>query len=118
MCRLGDCMDFDKTFVNKTSSRNFKAQFWSFDLIFSVVIFSFAITVLAYTWFSLNSQLASQYGSTAALLQQQTAVLSQNLMSPGVPQNWPGAVNTLNIASWSGMSIGLSSAASSAAISS
>ena len=116
-------MDSDKTSskslasLDKTSLRSFKAQFWSFDLIFSVVIFSFAITTLAYTWFNVNNQLASAYSGTSMMLQLQTQILSQDLMSPGTPGNWQSAVNTLNTANWGGVSIGLASSPSNSSIS-
>ncbi len=115
-------MDCDKTFVKRlrldnTSSRSFKAQFWSFDLIFSVVIFSFAITILAYTWFTINTQLSNAYSPTYIILQMQEQALSQSIMSPGAPVNWQSAVNTLSTASWSGVSIGLAGSPSNSSIS-
>jgi hypothetical protein len=116
-------MVFDKTSVKSfvgldgTSSRSFRAQFWSFDLIFAVVIFCFAITILAYTWFNINNQLASEYSSTSILLQLQAQTLSQGLMSPGAPGNWQNTVNTLSTPTWSGVSVGLATAQSSSSIS-
>jgi hypothetical protein len=102
---------------DKTLVKSFRAQFWSFDLIFSVVIFSAAITVLAYSWYNINSQLAGAYSSTSTLLQLQSQALSQNLMSPGEPGNWQSTVNTLSTSNWGNVGIGLATSSSNSSIS-
>lgn len=87
--------------------RNLKGQFWSFDVIFSVVIFGVAITVMAFTWFNINNELALAYGNGATLMELQLQTLSQNLLSPGTPADWQALVNTTNSLTWTGMSVGL-----------
>ncbi len=97
-------------------NHNLKAQFWSFDVIFAVVIFSFAITILAFTWFNINSQLSIGYGNGSGIMQLQLQSLTQSLMSTGVPSNWQSTVNTLNTKTWSSTSIGLVSSQGSYAL--
>ncbi|MGC8478708.1 MAG: hypothetical protein ACP5NE_02160 [Candidatus Micrarchaeia archaeon] len=86
-----------------------KAQFWSFDLIFSIIIFSVALTILTFTWFGVNSQLSLAYGNGATLMQLQASTFAQTLMSPGAPSDWAGLVNTTNPSTWGPVSIGLAS---------
>src|SRR6267378_699322 len=86
---------------------NIKAQFWSFDVIFAIIIFTTAITILAITWFSVNNQLSLAYGNGAVVMQIQTKTFAQQLMSPGAPSNWQGTINTTNSLTWGGISIGL-----------
>ena len=90
--------------------KNLRAQFWSFDMVFAIVIFSVAITVLAYTWYSVNNQLSLAYGSGSVIAQLQTHALAQSLMSTGYPNDWMSAVNTTNTLTWTNVSIGLASA--------
>ena len=92
------------------TSRNMKAQFWSFDVVFAIIIFSIAITILAFTWYNINNQLALGYGSGSVLAQLQAHELAQMLMSPGSPSSWQSGVNTTNTATWANVSVGLSSA--------
>lgn len=94
-----------------------KAQFWSFDVIFAIVIFSFAITVLAFTWFNINNQLSLSYGNGTGILQLQLQSLTQNIFSPGIPNNWQSIVNTTNTSTWRGFAIGLTSAQGSYSLS-
>ncbi len=96
---------------------SFKAQFWSSDLIFSVVIFSFALTILAYTWFNIGNQLASAYSGTSIILQLQAQTLVQNLMTTGAPANWQSTVDTTNVMDWRDVSVGLASTSSNSSIS-
>lgn len=96
---------------------NFKAQFWSFDVIFAVVIFSFAITILAFTWFNINNQLSLGYSNGSGIMQLQLQSLSQNLLTPGLPSNWQSTVDTSNSATWTGVSIGLMQSQGSYALS-
>jgi hypothetical protein len=105
-------MDFDKTF-----SRNFKAQFWSFDVVFALVIFGIALTVLTFTWYNLNNQLALAYGGGDTILQLQTKSLASDILSTGVPANWQSVVNTMNTLTWTNVSVGLASAPLSSNIS-
>jgi hypothetical protein len=97
--------------------RNAKGQFWSFDVIFAVIIFSFAITILAFTWYSINSQLSLGYSNGSNIMQQQLRSLSQSLLSPGVPAYWQGTVDTTNSLTWGGVYAGLAQNQSGAALS-
>ncbi len=84
-----------------------KAQFWAFDVIFSIVIFAVAITVLAYTWYSVNTQLSLSLGNGATIADIQDQDLAQQLMSPGVPADWQSEVNVSNNSTWANVSVGL-----------
>lgn len=95
-----------------------KAQFWSFDVIFSIVIFSIAITILAFAWYNINNQLSLAYGSSAEIAQFQSQSLAQNLLSTGTPAGWNAAVNTTNTLTWANVSIGLGSSTSGSSLSS
>lgn len=84
-----------------------KGQFWSFDMIFAIVIFSFAITILAFTWFSINNQLSISNGNNAGFMQQQLQQLSDNILLPGRPFTWDTGVSFSNYSSWQNFRIGL-----------
>ena len=94
-----------------------KAQFWSFDIIFSIIIFSIALTILTLTWFGINSQLSLAYGSGATVMELQAETLAQTLMSTGYPPSWTAMVNTTNPSTWGSVSIGLASASGSSSLS-
>jgi hypothetical protein len=94
-----------------------KAQFWSFDAIFAVVIFSTAITILAFVWAGVSSQLSLASGAGDVIMQAQAQTFAQTLLSQGTPPNWQSAINTTNTQTWSGIGIGLGSSASGAALS-
>ncbi len=94
-----------------------KAQFWSLDLVFAMVIFGFAVSILAYTWFNISAQLSSAYSGAAPIMQLQAQTLAQDLMSPGAPANWQSIVNTGSSQSWGNVSIGIVSSTGSSAIS-
>ncbi len=85
-----------------------KAQFWSFDVIFAMIIFSFAIIILAYVWFSVNNQLSLTSSSGTEIIQVQANRLGQQLLSPGNPSNWETQINISNPATWNNIvSIGI-----------
>jgi len=84
-----------------------KAQFWSFDVIFAIVIFSIAITILAFTWYNINNQLSLAYGNGATIMQLQAASFAKTLLSSGSPSNWESIVNTTNTNTWNFTSIGI-----------
>lgn len=98
-------MRFDKNFV-----KSFKAQFWSFDIIFALVIFGVAVTVLTFAWYNINNQLSLAYGSGDVMLQLQAKSLASGILSTGTPQGWQGIANTMNTIGWNNVSIGLASA--------
>lgn len=87
--------------------KNFKAQFWSFDVIFAVIVFMAAITILTFTWNNVSNQLSTTYGNTAELMQTDAATLAQSILSPGYPQDWVSIVNTTNSNTWENITIGL-----------
>jgi hypothetical protein len=103
--------------IENLCNKRFKAQFWSFDVIFAMVIFTIALTILGFTWYSVNNELALSYGSGAILAQLETHTLAQNIMSTGYPTSWFSVVNTSNTFTWSNVSIGLSLAPSSSNLS-
>jgi hypothetical protein len=89
--------------------KDFKAQFWSFDIIFAIVIFSVALTILTFTWFNISNQLAISYVGSGALLGLQTQALATSLLSTGSPPNWQSAVSLGGAATWAQVSVGLGS---------
>ncbi len=92
-----------------SSLQKFKLQFWSLDIIFAIVIFGIVLTILLFIWLNVNSNLSASYSNTNIILQTQNHQLSQDLLTPGIPNNWPNSVNTTNISTWNGITIGLSS---------
>ena len=86
-----------------------RAQFWSFDIIFAIVIFSVALTLLVYTWYNVNSQLSLMYGNGGTIMQLELQSLSRSILSQGSPSYWNSMVNTANSSTWSGISVGLAS---------
>lgn len=95
-----------------------KAQFWSFDVIFAIVIFSFAITILAFTWFNISNQLSLNYGSGSEIMQLQLQSVMQNILSPGTPSNWQSTINTTDPSTWGGVLVGLANSQGSYSLSS
>lgn len=91
--------------------KNVKGQFWSIDVIFAIVIFAVAMTILAFTWYNVNNQLSLSVGSGAIIAQLQAHTLATTLFSTGSPASWQGIVNTSNTSTWKGVSIGLASSA-------
>ena len=87
--------------------RHLKAQFWSFDVIFAVVIFTTAVTILAFTWFNINNQLSIGYGNGATIMQIQAKSFAQTILTPGYPTNWQSYIDTSNSMTWGGISIGI-----------
>lgn len=96
--------------LDKIIPKNFKAQFWSFDVVFALVIFGVALTVLTFTWYNINNQLSLAYGGGDTILQLQAKSLASGILSTGVPADWQSIANTVNTATWSNVSIGLAAA--------
>jgi hypothetical protein len=96
-----------KTLLGARGGRRLKAQFWSFDAIFAIVIFSAAITILAFAWTTVNNQLTISYGNGPLIMQIQEQTLEQTLLSPGSPTDWQSIVNTTNSSTWGGIGVGL-----------
>ncbi len=88
-----------------------KVQFWSFDVIFAMVIFSFTILILTYVWYGINSQFSIAYGNGVSNMEEQLGGFSVKLLSPGTPSDWNSVVNATNASTWKNVSIGLSSGA-------
>ena len=88
-------------------NKNLKAQFWSFDVIFAMVIFILALSILGFTWYGVNNQLSIGYSSSSTVAQLQAHSLAQNLLSPGVPANWQSVVSVTNTLTWANVSTGL-----------
>lgn len=86
---------------------NLKGQFWSFDVIFAIVIFTVAITILTFTWYNINNQLSLAYGNGALTMQLQDHALIASLLSQGSPSSWQDQVNTTNTSTWGSVGIGI-----------
>ena len=84
-----------------------KAQFWSFDIVFAIVIFGVSIMLLTIVWFAVSSQFSLSYGFGVGTMQSQLQSLQRRLQSAGTPPNWNGLVNATNTKSWSNVSLGL-----------
>jgi hypothetical protein len=84
-----------------------RAQFWSFDVIFAVVIFGTAIVLLTFVWTSISNQYSLSYGMGSINLQAQLQSLQGRILGQGTPANWNSAVNVSNTITWSNVSIGL-----------
>ncbi|MCW6159864.1 MAG: hypothetical protein LVQ95_02130 [Candidatus Micrarchaeales archaeon] len=94
-----------------------KGQFWSIDVIFAIVIFTVAITILSFTWYNVNTQLSVAIGGGSIIAQLQAHMLADNIFSTGTPPSWQSVVNTTNTSTWKNISIGLGSAPGSTNIS-
>ncbi len=86
-----------------------KAQFWSMDAIFAIVIFGVSIVLITFVWYDVTNQftLASGYGVGAA--QGQLQSLETRLVGPGSPSGWYSTISASNTVTWSNISIGLGS---------
>jgi hypothetical protein len=84
-----------------------KAQFWSFDAMFAMLIFLFAIVMLSFVWYNISNQLplAAGYGPNGMLLQ--LNLLQAELLSSGSPSGWASSVNITDPNTWSNISIGI-----------
>lgn len=77
-----------------------KSQFWSFDLVFAIVIFTMAMTIIGVEWSNINSQLSIGYSNNANLMQIQAQTLGRSIMSAGSPSDWESTVNPTNASTW------------------
>ncbi len=84
-----------------------KAQFWSFDIIFAIVIFVFAILILTFVWLSISSEFSLANTGNLARMQIQLQSLSASLLSPGTPANWNSEVTLGAPQAWENISVGL-----------
>lgn len=86
-----------------------KAQFWSIDMVFAVVIFTGVIILLSTVWSSINGQFSSSYGYSIGTMQAQLSNLLQRIQTPGSPSNWDSFVSVNTVSTWSNISVGLAS---------
>lgn len=84
-----------------------KLQFWSFDVIFAMVIFAFAITILAFVWYNISNQFSFAYGYGSSSMQVQAQALANRLLTPGTPSFWSSMIIANNVSTWNSITIGL-----------
>ncbi|MDE1873686.1 MAG: hypothetical protein KGI04_01020 [Candidatus Micrarchaeota archaeon] len=84
-----------------------KAQFWSFDVIFAMIIFGSALILLTFVWVNISGQYSTAYGLGLQTMQAQLQSLQGRVLTRGTPQNWNSAINVTNTLTWSNVSIGL-----------
>ncbi len=94
-----------------------RAQFWSFDIVFAMVIFVSTIALLAFAWSSVSGQFSVTYQNNVGLMQEQLQALSSTLQTPGYPSSWASSVNAINVSTWNNVSIGLVNQSGTGAIS-
>ncbi len=84
-----------------------KLQFWSFDVVFSMVVFSGALMLLTLVWYNQSNQFSSTYGLEVLSIQAQLLSLQNRIMMQGSPYNWYSVLNAADKATWSNISIGI-----------
>ena len=84
-----------------------KAQFWSFDLIFAIIIFVLAMVIMTYIWVNINNEFSLAYSSNIQHMQSQLVETGAQLMSTGYPPNWEYTSSVTNTMEWANISIGL-----------
>lgn len=84
-----------------------KLQFLSFDAIFAIVIFTFAVSMLAFVWYTINSQASISTGTSIQSMQLQLESLSDKILGPGYPSNWYSTIDTSNTLTWANISAGI-----------
>ncbi len=84
-----------------------KAQFWSFDVIFAMIVFGSALILLTFVWVNVSSQYDTAYSFGLQTMQAQLQSLQSRLLLQGVPANWASVVNVTNTSTWTGVSVGL-----------
>jgi hypothetical protein len=94
-----------------------KAQFWSFDAVFAIVIFVAIVTVITFVWLGLTDQLSTNTSSTALIMQTQQQTLMSTILTIGSPANWESTISLTNSITWSYVSVGLASAPGSSSLS-
>ena len=83
-----------------------RAQFWSFDIMFAIVVFMAAMTILAFVWLALSSQFSSSYANGINIMQAQLQNLGSGLLTPGSPSDWDSLVNLSDTSTWNNVSVG------------
>jgi hypothetical protein len=91
-----------------------KAQFWSFDVMFAMIIFVLTLLLLTFVWESISGELSIEYGGNLAHMQSQLQSLGSELLSTGTPPNWNTYINLNASNTWQNLSIGLGNGTASA----
>ena len=91
-----------------------KVQFWSFDVIFAMVIFGVSLTLITYVWYNISNQYAIASGLGVASMQAQMRGMQESMLLPGAPSNWNSVLNVSNTLSWRNISVGLGTGGGSA----
>ena len=86
-----------------------KAQFWSFDILFAMIIFLSAMALMTAIWLNISTQYSIGYGNGPEEMQAQLQSLSGRITGEGYPDSWYSVVNPSNTATWQNISIGLGS---------
>ncbi len=76
-------------------------------MIFAIIIFATAITIMAYVWYNISNQLSLSYGFGPELINFETQAFSQSILTPGYPYNWQAIINPSNISTWKNINIGI-----------
>ncbi len=84
-----------------------KAQFWSIDVIFAMVLFGVAIVIITFVWYNVSNQFALANGYGVESMQAQLQGFESRIMSAGHPANWNNYVNLGSTSTWSNLSAGL-----------
>ncbi len=94
-----------------------KAQFWSFDAVFGIVVFIFGIILLSYIWTTISNSYATSSSNDAGMMQSELTQLNSILFYQGTPSNWNSAINVSNTLTWNNISIGISNSYGNSSIS-
>ena len=94
-----------------------KAQFWSFDMVFGIVLFVFGLLILTYSWITISSNYSSTSSNNAGIMQSELTQLNSILFFEGTPSNWNSVINVSNPNTWSGISIGIGTGSSGISLS-
>jgi hypothetical protein len=87
--------------------RSRKAQFWSFDALFAMIIFTAAVLIATDVWYSVSNQFAVSYGYGVGNMEMQLNSFSTQLLGTGYPSNWDSQISISNTLTWNNISIGL-----------
>jgi hypothetical protein len=84
-----------------------KAQFWSFDIIFAMVVFGSALMLITFVWLGVSSQFSLSFSLGTQLMQAQVQSLQNRILMQGTPPSWNSVVNAMDTTTWNNISIGL-----------
>jgi hypothetical protein len=83
-----------------------KAQFWSFDAVFGIILFILGLIILTYAWITISNGYSSVSSNNAGSMQSELTKLNYLIFYPGNPSNWDSVINVSNPTTWSGISAG------------